>query len=238
MSQLSTVTTADDPPGIGVGSRPSLDHTKILLACGVVGGPLFIVAALAQAFTRSGFDLRHQVISMLSLGDLGWIQIANFVVSGLLALALAVGVRRALHPGRAGTWGPLLIGAYGVGFISAGLFHPDPAFGFPPGAPAGMPTVTSGHAIVHNLSFFVAFIGLIAACLVFARREAGLGHRGWAVYCVVTGASAPVLIAVASAGLLPSGVVLAVLGAVTSGWIGVVSARMVRQRDGARAVMD
>src|SRR2546430_1746371 len=97
--------------------------TRALVACGVVAGPLFMVAALVQAFTRPGFDLRRHAISMLSLGDLGWIQIANFVLTGLLAVALAVGTRRALHPGWAGTWGPLLIGAYGIGMLSAGVFR-------------------------------------------------------------------------------------------------------------------
>jgi hypothetical protein len=48
---------------------------------------------------------------LLSLGDLGWIQIANFVVTGALFVACAVGLRRVLHPGRAGTWGPRLVGA-------------------------------------------------------------------------------------------------------------------------------
>lgn len=35
----------------------------------------------------------------------GWLQIANFVVTGLLAILFAAGIRRALHPGRAGTSG-------------------------------------------------------------------------------------------------------------------------------------
>ncbi len=39
---------------------------------------------MAQAFTCPGFDLRRDAISILSLGDLGWIQVANFVVSGRL----------------------------------------------------------------------------------------------------------------------------------------------------------
>ena len=33
-------------------------------------------------------------MSLLSLGDLGWIQITNFVVSGLLLVAFGVGVAR------------------------------------------------------------------------------------------------------------------------------------------------
>jgi hypothetical protein len=33
----------------------------------------------------------------------------------------------------------------------------------------------------------VGFVGLIAACFVFARRFADLGDRGWAAYSVITG---------------------------------------------------
>jgi hypothetical protein len=47
----------------------------------------------------SGVDLSRHPLSLLSLGDLGWIQIANFVVTGVLYVACAVGMRRALGPG-------------------------------------------------------------------------------------------------------------------------------------------
>src|SRR5947207_11878704 len=83
----------------GTAARDETPVTRALLNAGVVAGPLFIVVAFAQAFTRPGFDLRRHAISMLSLGDLGWIQVANFVLTGLLVVALAVGMRRALHPG-------------------------------------------------------------------------------------------------------------------------------------------
>jgi hypothetical membrane protein len=119
--------------------------TRLLLIGGVIAGPLFMVVSLVQAFTRHGFNLRRHAISMLSLGDLGWIQVTNFVLTGLLSIALAIGMRRARHPGRAGTWGPLLMAAYGVGFIIAGTFRIDPALGFPPGAPEGF-TGFSWHA--------------------------------------------------------------------------------------------
>jgi hypothetical protein len=36
------------------------------------------------------------------------------VVAGPLFAASAVGMRRVLHPGRGGTWGPLLVGVYGL----------------------------------------------------------------------------------------------------------------------------
>jgi len=114
--------------------------TRALLLCGVAAGPLFAVSATIQVLTREGFDLRRNAASVLSNGDLGWIQVATFVVTGLLFAGAAVGMRRVLHPGRGGTWGPLLVGAVGVGMIAAGVFVADPADGFPPGTPPGRPT--------------------------------------------------------------------------------------------------
>jgi len=163
---------------------------RALLGCGVIAGPLFVVVALLQALTRDGFDLSRHPISLLSLGDLGWIQIANFVISGLLAVAFSVGTRRVLRPGRGGTWGPLLLGGYGLGLIAGGVFVPDPALGFPPGAPADIPDQLSWHAVAHGFAPALAFLSLVVACFVLARRFAALGRRGWAAYSAATGVAA------------------------------------------------
>ena len=79
-----------------------------LLCCGIVAGPLFIVTSLIQAFTRTGFDLARHPISLLGLGSLGWVQITNFVVSGVLYVLGAVGLRSALQSGRAQALGPVV----------------------------------------------------------------------------------------------------------------------------------
>src|SRR4030095_3282933 len=99
--------------------------------------PLFLALWALQAFTRDGFDPGRHPISLLSLGDLGWIQIANFVVTGALFVACAVGLRRVLHHGRAGTWGPRLVGALGAGLIVAGSSAPMPVPASPPARPPG-----------------------------------------------------------------------------------------------------
>jgi len=202
--------------------------TRALLACGAVAGPLFIVVSLIQVLTRPGFDLRRHAISLLTLGDLGWIQRSNFALSGLLALACAVGIRRALQGGRAGTCGPLLFSGYGVGLLVAGLFTPDPALGFPPGAPAGMATVMSWHAVLHTVAFFVAFISLVASIFVFVRRFAGLGRRGWAAYCAATGVAPFPLIALSLAAG-GSGVILFVMGVITSAWVAALPAKLLTE---------
>jgi uncharacterized protein DUF998 len=72
---------------------------------------------------------------------------------------------------RAGTWGPCLIGAYGLGLIMAGIFLPGPGLGFPPGAPAGMPSTISRHALLHGVGSFLAFVPLTAACLATTRLQ-------------------------------------------------------------------
>lgn len=173
----------------------AIGTTPALLACGAVAGPLYVGVALLQVLTRDGFDLRRHPLSLLSLGDLGWVQIANFVVSGLLAIAFAMGSRRVLHPGRAGTWGPLLLGLYGVGLVAGGVFVADPGAGFPPGAPEGAPEQLSWHGALHAVAPPLAFLSLIVACFVLARRFSAAGERGWARYSVATAVACLVITA-------------------------------------------
>lgn len=161
-------------------------RTNALLVCGMLLGPLFLVVATLQAFAIEGFDLSVHPISLLSAGDLGWIQMANFAVAGVLALAFALGAREVLVDGPGRTWGPLLLGGYGIGLVIAGVFAADPSLGFPPGTPDGMPEELSRHAVAHGVGFTLAFVSLTLACLVFARRFATLGRRRWAMYSVAT----------------------------------------------------
>jgi uncharacterized membrane protein YhaH (DUF805 family) len=160
-----------------------------LLGCGLVAGPLFIAASLTQAFTRKGFDLGRHPISLLSLGAPGWVQIANFVVCGILYMLGAVGLRQTLRQSRGG---PLLIGVTGVGLIIAGGFTADPGAGFPPGAPSGAPTM-SWHGLLHEFGFLLTFVAAISASVVLARRYAAQRRRGWLVAALMTPAAALVV---------------------------------------------
>jgi hypothetical protein len=168
-------------------SATAVSESRALLACGVVAGPLFIVVAFAQAFTRSGFELADHPLSLLSLGDLGWIQIGNFVVAGLLFSTCAVGMARVIDRASGGTWAPRLFGAFGVSLVVGGVFLADPAFGFPPGTPPGTPDELSWHGIVHGIAPVLGFLSLVAASFVFARRDSRSGERGWAIAGVVMG---------------------------------------------------
>ncbi len=166
---------------------PGTRVTKSLLGYGVLAGPVYVAAVLAQGLTRPGFDLTRRDASLLSNGDLGWIQIANFVVTGLMVLACAVGVDRALAAGAGATWGPRLLGLFGLGLIAAGLFVADPMNGFPLGTPPGRPQLITVHGMLHIASAGVAFLCLVAACFVLARRFASQRRRAWVRFSRATG---------------------------------------------------
>jgi hypothetical protein len=57
--------------------------TRLLLLCGAIAGPLFIFVLLLQDYTRPGFDPRLDLLSLLSLGDWGWVQMVNFILAGI-----------------------------------------------------------------------------------------------------------------------------------------------------------
>lgn len=205
--------------------RPALaGSTRRLLACGIVAAPLFFVVGFTQVLTRAGIDLRVHPFSTLSLGDLGWIQITNFVVCGLLFIACGVGMRRVLRPGPGGTAGPALIAAFGASMIGGGVFLADPAFGYPAGAPAGMPETISWHGVVHGIAFALGALTLAAAFVVFARRFARDGERGWVQYTVAT---AVVFVLLSAVGIGGGDFRIASAGFVLGwGWVSIVAASL------------
>jgi len=169
-----------------VDCSPVARITRSLLGYGVVAGPLYVVVSLAQALTRDGFDLTRHQWSMLSNGSLGWIQVANFTLTGLMLVAMAAGVRRALVTGPGATWAPRLIAAFGLSLLVAAVFKADPALGFPVGTPEGAASI-SASGMVHFVAAGFGFTCIAVACFVIARRYAAEGRRGWARYSRTTG---------------------------------------------------
>lgn len=190
---MTTNTTPMDVRAESSVAAGAARRSQLLLTGGAAAGPIFIAVALIQAVTRTGFDAVKHPASLLSVGDMGWIQIANFVLTGLLFLAAAVGLRRVLRPGHASVWGPRLIAGFGVALIVGGVFVADPGLGFPPGTPEGVADEMSWHAMVHSAAPVLGFLALSLACFVFARRSLRLAERRWAAWSIFTGISIQVL---------------------------------------------
>lgn len=160
-----------------------MELDRFLLWCGVIGGPLFIVVFLVEGALRPGYNAMRAPVSALALGERGWVQRANFMVTGLLMLACALGLPSALQPYGGSFWGPLLIGSYAIGLIGAGVFVTDVTGDREEPAP----TKRDAPAVLHDLFSLVVFLSLFAACFVFARLFAASGAFGWAAYSVVSG---------------------------------------------------
>ncbi|CAN7172202.1 DUF998 domain-containing protein [Bosea sp. LjRoot90] len=203
---------------------------RALLACGVATAPVFYLIAALQLALRPDYDIRTQPISFLAFGELGWIQVANFLVTGALALAGAIGLRRALRGQRGGGAGPILAGLYGLGMIGAGLFGPDPL-----PAPGQAPQMSVTGAL-HMVAFLVSFLSLIAACFVLARRFGAVGRRGWAIYSIATALLAPALVAVGIANPSLAGLIMAGAGLVLFGWFSLVAFEIRGERSASRSL--
>jgi hypothetical protein len=106
-----------------------------LLRCGTWAGPVFSATFLAEGAVREDYrPLRHPV-SSLALGPRGWVQTANFALTGALCLAGAAGLRLAGDRMAGSRPGSALVAAAGVGLIGSAAFPTDPIGGYPPGTP-------------------------------------------------------------------------------------------------------
>ncbi|GIG67146.1 DUF998 domain-containing protein [Phytomonospora endophytica] len=166
-------------------TAPSI-KTRTLLGLVTVAQPLWIAVSLTQAATREGFDLTRHPLSALANGDLGWLQITNFVLAGLLTIAGSFGFRRALAGKPGATWVPRLTLTAGVGLIAAGLLVMDPGGGFPVGHDE-LPTTMSWHSAGHMIAGTATFAALSATCFVLGRFYTRTGRRGHAVASRVAG---------------------------------------------------
>jgi hypothetical protein len=197
---------------------PAARTTRSLLGYGVLAGPFYVGLVLVQAAFRPGFDLVHDDASLLSNGSFGWVQIANFVITGLMVIACAVGLRRAFSGGRAAVWAPILVAGYGLGLVAAGIFVADPMNGFPAGAPAGRPDAISLHGMLHIAAAGIGFTCLVAACFVVARRYAAEG-RGWRMaFSILTGVVFAAAFAALASGSGSTAVIIGFWAALIVAW--------------------
>ena len=161
-------------------------RTQVLLDSGVVAGPLFVLVSFAQIPFRDGFDMTRHAFSFLLLGPGGWVQTINYLVVGLLYVAAGIGLRPRLT-GRAGRAAQILATTLGAGLIVGGLFPPPPSFGYPAGAPAGVPAEMSTTAVLHAAGFVIGMLSFTILQFVLAGWLWRRHQRRWAVVALVTG---------------------------------------------------
>jgi hypothetical membrane protein len=182
-----------------------------LLWCGVVAGPLFIVVFLVNDRIRANYDPVRDFVSEAAIGAGGWLQIANFLVTGALAVAFAVAARRVVS-----RWAGALVGLFGCALMLAGVFVSDPS----------PHTTRTGHGIAHDLISVVVFGSLAAAAFVSARRWPS---AAWRWCCRAVGVAVPVLFVLAGAVAEVTGVFQRLSIAVGFTWLSALAVMTLRQ---------
>jgi hypothetical protein len=154
---------------------------KLLLACGVLGPLLFIFMVLMEGAGRADYNALQYPLSSLALGDKGWTQEVNFLVTGILIVLFSGPLNQIyLHPENK-YYGPLLIGLCGLGLIGAGIFVTDPVYGYPPSSPMHL-SQFSFHGHMHDGFSMLFFVCLPWACFLFRNRFRAEDHRRMAAY--------------------------------------------------------
>jgi hypothetical membrane protein len=133
-----------------------------------IAGPL-IFAAVVVILTVAEYDFlrglgwdpirRNEVYwpSSTALGPYGWLQVANFVIFGLLMLIFAGGLWRAAKARGWSRMGPALIFVAGVALLILGFFKTDR-----PGAEI------SFSGTMHGVGFMLLLLSMTLACFAFA----------------------------------------------------------------------
>lgn len=145
----------------------------------LLGSVITILTILEQDFMRSiGWKLNAPLDwpSGLALGPYGWIMTLTFLLSGILIILFASGLRLSLPPGwtpRIATW--LLI-ASGFGMI--GLISPTDK--------TLRTTPATWHGRLHDSSFVIIGLTLMPAMILLGFTYFKNGRKGLAFYTWIT----------------------------------------------------
>lgn len=148
--------------------------SESLLILGVITAVMFLVVLFLEGSARPNYRASYHTGSELTLGNRGWVQVANFVQMGVGTIAFAAGINQTLGTPVAA----VLLAIAGLALIMAGTFKPDPLRGYPPNAE---PVVTL-RGRVHESTGPIMSFGLLAGSLLIASALEG----PWRVYTVIT----------------------------------------------------
>jgi hypothetical protein len=187
---------ASDPP------EPDRRRLRLAAVTGMTAPVIFVTVFTVEGAIRSGYHPVSMFVSELSLGPRGWVQIANFLITG----ALLVVFGRAAAPRLGGGAGPILLQIIGVSLMASGPFVTDPSALF------DQQTV---HGLVHGVFGAVVFSLAPASCLVFSRRfRRDPPWRGLASWTLTVGVALVVGVIVLKMAQQPGSILFAGRGAV------------------------
>ena len=142
-----------------------MKNTRIIqyaALAGILGSALFVIVFTVEGFLRPGYNTLSTYVSALSLGSRGWVQISNFIVSGVLMLVFSRGVAIAFRKEKRPQPGPVLLGIVSAGMFLSGPFVMDPM--------GTLPAQATAHGLVHSILGGIVFLLMPVSVLVCYRR--------------------------------------------------------------------
>lgn len=222
----ATATTGTGSPRKAINVSAAV--TRSLLGYGVLVGPFYLLIGVAHGLVRDGFSFARHPLSVLANGPGGWVQTANFVLSGLMVIAAAVGFWRVPTPRLRAS--PVFLALFGLSMIVASVLRADPMDGFPAGTLLGPPTTISPMGMGHFIAGTVGFVCMALSCLCSAPAMSRIGNRTLAIGGMLSGLA--VLVGFFGGFLVPvlAGTTTGIWIAVVVGWawLGWVSAKLYR----------
>lgn len=173
---------------------PSTRFRKISAWAGILAPVLFVGLFTLEGALRPDYTPQSMFISALSLGPRGWIQIANFMVLGVLLFLFALGLAQTFPYGKAARWG--ITAFYGLAalFFISGPFVMDPA-----GTPQDQ---LSMQGLIHGLAGGIVFLLMPATLFLFWRHFSATKNwpllRGWTLALGVIEAAGVIVFTAAS----------------------------------------
>jgi hypothetical protein len=153
--------TNPNRPTAPAGERIGTDTAARFGRLALVGIALYVVLDVVAQALPPHYNPVTQAESDLAVGPYGFVMTVNFVVRGLLSLALIAGLQRGVAPAARSRAGLVLVGVWAVGAFLLAIF----------------PTDVGGHVTVHGAIHVVvallAFVaGVVGEGLVAARLGA------------------------------------------------------------------
>jgi len=177
-----------------------MDKQQLTSWAGMIGSALFVAVFALQDILCPGFNWLSTAVSEHALGSYGWIQIANFIVVGLLLLVFARGVAEEFREGTASRLEPLFLTILGFCILLSGPFVTDPA-----PAPIFSSRAT-WHGAAHGALGAIVFTLMPLSCFVFYRRfrssQVWQAFAGWTLAVCIIIVLAIVLLKVAQLGVM------------------------------------
>jgi hypothetical protein len=141
-----------------VSNRQSTRTTALF---GMSAAVFFVAVFTIEGWLRPSYHPLSMFVSELSLGSRGWVQIVNFLVTGVLIFLFGRGIKKYFQTGAAAKAGPLLLQIIGLSLMASAFFPTDPSAMF---------NQHSFHGIIHGIFGAIVFLCMPIVCFIFFRR--------------------------------------------------------------------